>query len=85
VLQLALGKLGKGPGLSQQDRVKLNQIIAQTDVDTFYGHIKFDSSGSHFHDNTNPPPLLVQIQNGSLVPVAPPNVKKGNLIYPRTV
>jgi branched-chain amino acid transport system substrate-binding protein len=85
VLQLALQKLGKGPGLSQQDRVKLNQIIAKTDVNTFYGHIKFDSSGPHFHDNTAPKPLLVQIQKGAVVAVEPASVKKANLIYPRTV
>jgi branched-chain amino acid transport system substrate-binding protein len=85
VLQLALQKLGKGPGLAQEDRVKLNQIIAKTDVDTFYGHIKFDSSGPHFHDNTAPPPLLVQILSGSVVAVAPASGKKADLIYPRTV
>ena len=85
VLQLALQKLGAGPGLSQENRVKLNQIIAKTDVDTFYGHIKFDSSGPHFHDNTAPPPLLVQIQHGAVVAVAPASGKKGDLIYPRTV
>lgn len=83
VLQLALAKLGKGPGLAQDDRVKLNQIIAQTDIKTFYGPIKFDSSGDHFHDNTIPPPLLVQIQQGKIVAVAPADTKKGDLIYPR--
>jgi branched-chain amino acid transport system substrate-binding protein len=83
VLQLALAKLGKGPGLAQGDRVKLNQIIAQTDIKTFYGPIKFDSSGDHFHDNTIPPPLLVQIQQGKVVAVAPADTKKGDLIYPR--
>ena len=83
VLQLALAKLGKGPGLAQGDRVKLNQIIAQTDIKTFYGSIKFDASGDHFHDNTIPPPLLVQIQQGKLVAVAPADTKKGDLIYPR--
>ena len=85
VLQLALAKLGKGPGLSQQDRVKLNQIIAKTDVNTFYGHIKFDSSGPHFHDNTAPKPLLVQIQQGAVVAVEPASVQKAKFIYPRTV
>jgi branched-chain amino acid transport system substrate-binding protein len=85
VLQLALDKVGKGPGLSQDDRVKLNQAIAQTDITTFYGPIKFDASGSHFHDNTQPPPLLVQVQQGKLVAVAPADVKKGSLVYPRAV
>lgn len=82
VLQLALQKLGKPPGLSREDRSKLNQIIAATDIKTFYGPVKFNSSGPHFHDNTTPPPLLVQIQKGSVVPVAPSAVARAKLIYP---
>ena len=30
--------------------------VDRPDVNTFYGHIKFDSSGPHFHDNTAPKP-----------------------------
>jgi branched-chain amino acid transport system substrate-binding protein len=82
VLQLALQKLGKPPGLSQDDKTKLNQLIAQTDIKTFYGPIKFESSGDHFHDNTVPPPVLVQIKSGKVVAVAPDDVKKGAFQYP---
>jgi branched-chain amino acid transport system substrate-binding protein len=82
VLQLALQKLGKKPHLAQADRVKLNQIIAQTNIKTFYGPIRFDSSGDHFHDNTVPAPVLVQIKNGDIVAVAPADVKKAALQYP---
>lgn len=82
VLQLALQKLGKPPGLAQEDKAKLNQIIAQTDIKTFYGPIKFESSGGHFHDNTAPPPILVQIKQGKIVAVAPDDVKKGPFQYP---
>jgi branched-chain amino acid transport system substrate-binding protein len=82
VLQLALQKLGKPPHLAQADRVKLNQIIAKTDIRTFYGPIKFESSGAHFHDNVVPPPVLIQIKGGQITAVAPDNVKKANLVYP---
>jgi branched-chain amino acid transport system substrate-binding protein len=82
VLQLALQKLGKGPGLSQDDKVKLNQLIAQTNIETFYGPVKFDSSGDHFHDNTAPPPVLIQIKQGKIVAVAPDDVKKATFEYP---
>lgn len=85
VLQLALKKLGKGPGLSQADRVKLAKIIGETDIQTFYGPIKFNSSGAHFHDNTLPPPVLVQIQNGTITAVAPSNLSHAKLIYPLTL
>ncbi|MGH7117889.1 MAG: amino acid ABC transporter substrate-binding protein, partial [Acetobacteraceae bacterium] len=72
VLQTALKKLGKPPGLSREDRVTLNNIIAATDIVTFYGPIKFDTSGPHFHDNTGLPPVLIQIQNDEIIAVAPP-------------
>ncbi len=82
VLQLALQKLGKGPGLSKSDRAELAKIIGKTDIHTFYGPVKFNSSGVHFHDNTLPPPVLVQIQNGSIVAVAPTKFSHAKLIYP---
>jgi branched-chain amino acid transport system substrate-binding protein len=82
VLQLALQKLGRPPQLEQEDRVKLNQIIAETDIKTFYGPIRFESSGNHFHDNTVPPPVLVQIKDGKIVAVAPEDVKEGAFEYP---
>ena len=82
VLQLALQKLGKGPGLSKSDRAQLAKIIGETDIHTFYGPIKFNPSGAHFHDNTLPPPVLVQIQNGSVVAVAPQKLAHAKLIYP---
>jgi len=82
VLQLALKKLGKGPGLSEDDRAQLAKIIGETDIHTFYGPIKFDQSGPHFHDNTLPPPMLAQIQNGKIVAVAPKDVSQAKIIYP---
>ncbi len=82
VLQLALKELGKEPHLAQEDRTKLNEIIGKTDIKTFYGPIKFDSSGDHFHDNTLPAPILVQIKKGEIVAVAPSDVKKASLQYP---
>jgi branched-chain amino acid transport system substrate-binding protein len=82
VLRLALGKLGKPPGLAQEDRVKLNELVADTDIKTFYGPIRFESGGHHFHDNTEPPPILIQIKRGKIVAVAPENVQEGELEYP---
>jgi branched-chain amino acid transport system substrate-binding protein len=82
ILQQALQKLGKGPGLSTGDKTKLNQLIAATDLQSFYGHVKFDSSGAHFHDNTKPPPVLIQIKKGQVVAVQPSNVAQGQFAYP---
>jgi branched-chain amino acid transport system substrate-binding protein len=82
VLQQALQKLGKAPGLSTDDKNKLNQLIAATDLQSFYGRVKFDSSGPHFHDNTQPPPVLIQIKKGQVVAVQPSNVSQGQFEYP---
>jgi branched-chain amino acid transport system substrate-binding protein len=82
VIREALQKLGKAPGLSQDDKAKFNQLIAKTDLQTFYGPVKFESSGDHFHDNTSPPPVLIQIKQGKVVAVKPDDVKQGEFAYP---
>ena len=84
VLQLALQKLGKPPGLSAADRVELTKILGQTNAQTFYGPIRFDTSGPHYHDNTLPPPVLIQIKNGTVTAVAPPKSAHAKLEYPLT-
>jgi branched-chain amino acid transport system substrate-binding protein len=82
VLQVALQKLGKRPHLSQSDRVQLGKILGETNVQTFYGPIRFDKSGKHYHDNTLPPPVLVQIKNGKVTAVAPAKFAHAKLEYP---
>ena len=64
VLQTAVEKLGEPPSLSEDARGKLNDLIAGTDLQTFYGPIKFATEGDHFHNNTALDPMLVQIQGG---------------------
>lgn len=82
VIQRAMSRLGKAPPYSQSDRQKLNDLIASTNIKTFYGPVKFDTSGAHMHDNTLLTPILVQIQKGSVVSVGPSADKKANMIYP---
>lgn len=82
VLQLALQQLGEAPSLSEDARVKLNGLLAKTDVKTFYGQIKFAQDGDHFHDNTALSPILVQIQDGKVVAVDPQDASKSEMIYP---
>ena len=62
--QVAVEKLGETLSLSDDARVKLNDLIAGTDLQTFYGPIRFASEGDHFHNNTALDPMLVQIQAG---------------------
>src|SRR5690606_41550135 len=62
VLGDALKRLGKKPALTPEDRVALKDAIAETDIETFYGPIKFEKEGAHYHDNVQPVPVLIQIQ-----------------------
>lgn len=82
VLTKALQELGEKPSLSREAKSKLNDIIAKTDMETFYGPIKFESSGDHFHNNTALNPLLVQYQNKKLVTIGPADAAKADAIYP---
>jgi branched-chain amino acid transport system substrate-binding protein len=82
VLQAAVEKLGETPSLSEDARGKLNDLIAATDLTTFYGPIKFASEGDHFHNNTALDPMLVQIQGGQIKAIAPPDSAQAKIIYP---
>jgi branched-chain amino acid transport system substrate-binding protein len=82
VLQAAVEKLGETPSLSEDARGKLNDLIAATDMETFYGPIKFATEGDHFHNNTALNPMLVQIQGGQVKAIAPPESAQAQIIYP---
>ena len=82
VLQAAVEKLGEPPSLSEEARGKLNDLIAGTDLQTFFGPIKFASEGDHFHNNTALNPMLVQIQGGQVKAIAPPESAEAKIIYP---
>jgi branched-chain amino acid transport system substrate-binding protein len=82
VLQAAVEKLGETPSLSEDARGKLNDLIAGTDLQTFYGPIKFAPEGDHFHNNTALDPMLVQIQGGQVKAIAPKESAQAPIIYP---
>ena len=82
VLQAAVEKLGETPSLSEDARVKLNDLIAATDLTTFYGPIRFAPEGDHFHNNTALDPMLVQIQGGQVKAIAPQESAEAKIIYP---
>jgi branched-chain amino acid transport system substrate-binding protein len=64
-------------GSFETDAVR--DALAATDMETFYGNIKFDESGK----NIAKPMALRQVQNGKLVVVAPLKWAAGEMIYPR--
>lgn len=78
----AVKRLGKKPPYTQEDRVALKDAIAATDITTFYGPIKFESEGDHYHDNIQPVPVLIQIKNGATAAVGPKESAEDELTYP---
>ena len=61
------------------DTEKLRDALAATDLDTFYGHIQFDSTGK----NIGKPMVLRQVQNGNYKVVAPTRWASSKLEFPR--
>jgi branched-chain amino acid transport system substrate-binding protein len=60
------------------DAQKVRAALAGLDIMTFYGELRFDSTGA----NTYKPMATVQIQNGGLVTVYPSTVANAQLLYP---
>lgn len=58
---------------------KVREALASTDLNTFYGDVKFSAVGN----NTAKPMILRQIQNGKYVPVAPSQFVDGEMVFPR--
>jgi len=63
------------------DTEKLRDTLAATDMETFYGHIKFSPQGN----NIAKPMVLRQIQKGHYVVVAPTKYASDPVEYPRKV
>lgn len=61
------------------DKEAVHAALTKTDLDTFYGHIKFDKTGK----NTAKPMALYQIQNGKFVVVAPSKFAAAKAKLPR--
>ena len=64
-------------GSLDQDAVRA--ALASTDMQTFYGNIKFDETGK----NIAKPMVLFQVQNGELKVVAPTQWAEAEVVFPR--
>jgi branched-chain amino acid transport system substrate-binding protein len=71
-LDLAIAKAGA------TDPSKVRDALASLKVDTFYGHIEFDSTGM----NTNKPMYVVQIQKAAFVTIYPSNLATKSAVWP---
>ena len=63
---------------SSLDPAKVRDAIAATDMETFYGYVKFDATGK----NTAKPMVLYQVQNGEYKVVAPQKWASSKVIFP---
>ena len=61
------------------DKEKVRDALTKTDLETFYGHVKFAEDGS----NPGKEIILRQIQNSKYNVVWPENVAPSKLTYPR--
>lgn len=61
------------------DTEKLRDTLAKTDMQTFYGNVKFDATGK----NIAKPMVLRQIQKGKYNVVAPTKWASHKLVWPR--
>jgi len=61
------------------DKDKLRDSLAATDLDTFYGHIKFAPDGR----NLTKPMVLRQVQNDKYAVVAPTKYASEKVQFPR--
>jgi branched-chain amino acid transport system substrate-binding protein len=63
------------------DTEKLRDALARTDIDTFFGHVRFSKAGN----NIAKPMVLRQIQDGKYVVVAPTKYAAEPVEFPRKV
>lgn len=60
------------------DREKVRDALASLDVDTFYGHLKFDSRGA----NADKPMVVIQLQDGGKNINVWPLPATGKILWP---
>ncbi len=61
------------------DVEKVRDALSDTDMETFYGPVKFDKTGK----NVAKPMVLLQVQDGKYVAVAPTKYASGKMEYPK--
>ena len=61
------------------DKAAVRDALAATDMQTFYGNIKFDETGK----NIAKPMVLYQVQDGEFKVVAPTKWASSKVVYPR--
>ncbi|MGV1013853.1 MAG: ABC transporter substrate-binding protein, partial [Methyloceanibacter sp.] len=63
------------------DQEKVREALAETELDTFYGPVKFDSAGR----NIAKPMVLSQVQDGEYIVISPAKWAAGKPVIPRPI
>lgn len=61
------------------DQASVRDALAATEIQTFYGNVKFDDTGK----NTAKPMVLFQVQGGELKVVGPTQWAESDIVHPR--
>ncbi|MDR7544358.1 MAG: amino acid ABC transporter substrate-binding protein [Armatimonadota bacterium] len=80
--QEALRAIGATAPLSQAQKDALITALEQLNLMTFYGPIKFATSGDFYHDNAGLQPIALQYQGGVTVEVGPGKLRVKAPKYP---
>jgi branched-chain amino acid transport system substrate-binding protein len=78
----AVSAAGLKPPLDAAGQAKLVDALEHLSIVTFYGPVRFETSGDNYHDNIELQPVPFQIQGGKPVMVGPRSPDKGTLKYP---
>ncbi|MEM2195226.1 MAG: amino acid ABC transporter substrate-binding protein [Candidatus Methanomethylicia archaeon] len=73
------------PPFNAEKREALRKAAEEATVETILGPIKFSTEEAHWHVNIELAKYLVviQVQNGKLIALAPEAIKEGELIFPK--
>ena len=80
--EAALKAANLKPGLDAAGKQKLADALERIDIMTFYGPVKFETGGDHYHDDITLQPQPFQLQGGKVVIVGPKSPTKAALRYP---
>ena len=69
--QEALRQIKATPPLDQAEKDALIAALEKLNIMTFYGPVKFATSGDYYHSNAGLQPIALQYQGGKLVEVGP--------------
>jgi branched-chain amino acid transport system substrate-binding protein len=80
--EAALKAANLKPGLDAAGKQKLADALEKINIMTFYGPVKFETAGDHYHDDITLQPQPFQIQGGKVVIVGAKSPTKAALRYP---